>query len=58
MQIIMLYVRVVGVNSKDRYLILKSPDPSILYTYVCVLNMKNMYVYRGIKTKLTYLIKL
>jgi len=58
MQIIMLYVRVVGVNSKDRYLILRSPDPSILYTYVCVLNMKNTYVGRGMKTKLTYLIKL
>lgn len=40
----MLYVRVVGVNSKDRYLNLKSRDPNILYTYVCVLNKKNIYV--------------
>ena len=65
MQIIMLYVRVVGVNSEDRYLNLKSPDPSILYTYVCVLNKKNICIYiyiyrererereRGIKTKRT-----
>ena len=45
MEIIMLYVRVVGVNSKARYLHLKSPDPSILYTCVCVLNKKNIYTY-------------
>jgi hypothetical protein len=50
----MLFVRVVGFNSKDRYLNLKSPDPGILYTYVCVLNKKNIYMYieRGIKTEL------
>jgi len=41
----MLYVRVVGVNSKDRFLNLKSPEYHILYTYVCVLNKKNIYIY-------------
>ena len=40
----MLCVRVVGVNSKDRYINLKSPDPSILYTYVSVFNKKNIYI--------------
>jgi hypothetical protein len=48
MQVIVLSDRVVGFNSKDRYLNLKSPDCNFLYTYVCLLSKKKcMYIMRN-----------